>query len=92
MGIVYGGVIALVALAVIVLTAWAVDRLDSANRGPKSVAWRPWWRTAIASSIAERCARPTRKCIRTCVGESDQLMSQSTPSEIHNGLAATGLG
>lgn len=45
---IYGLAICAVALVVLVGTAWLVDRLDAADRGPKRVLWRPWYRTAIA--------------------------------------------
>jgi hypothetical protein len=48
----YGFLVASIALGILVLTAWAVDRLDAADRGSKRVPWRPWYRTAIAAAIS----------------------------------------
>ena len=47
-----GLLIAFFALTVLVLTAWAVDRLDAVDRGPRRVLWRPWYRTAIFSAAS----------------------------------------
>lgn len=45
---IYGIVSILLGVAVLTATAWAVDRLDRRAPGEKRVAWRPWYRTAVA--------------------------------------------
>jgi len=44
----YGILSIVIGIVVLVVTCWIVDRLDQREPGEKRVAWRPWYRTAVA--------------------------------------------
>lgn len=45
---IYGLASIVLGVAVLAVTCWAVERLDRRAPGERRVAWRPWYRTAIA--------------------------------------------
>ncbi len=44
----YGILSIVIGIVVLVATCWVIDRLDRREPGESRVAWRPWYRTAVA--------------------------------------------